>query len=222
MPRPPRSSTPARTEARHAGLVAQTEAVERCLLAELPDALRRLLAALSRQAALDADVVHLMEALPPLARAQRYGDVRDTDTSALARVSETLVIRICAALKPALIGLDADSARAMRQRIDRVHAAVSLVSETPTELPTPRERWLDTLTDVLSAEGTHPEISGRVLRILFDAERLGDVTTRLHRALSYGSPAPAKAAWIDGFFADGALLLIHDTELRGLVDGWLS
>ena len=103
--------------------------MERCLLAELPDALQRLLAALSRQAALDADVVHLMEALPPLARAQRYGDVRDTDTSALARVSETLVIRICAALKPALIGLDADNARAMRQRIDRVHAAVSLVSD---------------------------------------------------------------------------------------------
>ena len=52
-----------------------------------------------------------------------------------------------------------------------------------------------------------------MLRILFDAERLGDVTTRLHRALSYGSPAAAKAAWIDGFFADGALLIIHDAEL---------
>ena len=98
----------------NAGLVEQTEAVERCLLAELPEAMDRLLTALARQAALDADVVHLMEALPALARAQRYGDVRDTDTSALTRVSETLVVRICAALKPAVIGLDADSARAMR------------------------------------------------------------------------------------------------------------
>ncbi len=45
---------------------------------------------------------------------------------------------------------------------------------------------------------------------------------RLHRALSHGAPAAAKAAWVDGFFSDGALLLIHDAELRGLVDDWLT
>ena len=27
---------------------------------------------------------------------------------------------------------------------------------------------------------------------------------------------------MDGFFADGALLLIHDVELRGLVDSWVA
>ena len=44
----------------------------------------------------------------------------------------------------------------------------------------------------------------------------------MHRALSHGVPAADKAAWVDGFFADGALLLIHDAELRGLVDGWVA
>ena len=44
---------------------------------------------------------------------------------------------------------------------------------------------------------------------------------RLQRALSAGVPAADKAAWVDGFFSDGALLLIHDAELRGLLDDWV-
>jgi hypothetical protein len=82
-------------------LVELTETVERCLLADLPGALDRLLATLADKAALDADVVHLMDALPALARAQRYGDVRQTDTGALRKVSEVLVVRICAGLQRA-------------------------------------------------------------------------------------------------------------------------
>jgi hypothetical protein len=35
-------------------------------------------------------------------------------------------------------------------------------------------------------------------------------------------PASRKAAWVDGFFADGAVLLIHDTDLLGLLDGWVQ
>ncbi len=206
-----------------AGLVEQTGAVERCLFADLPDALTQLLTAVARRAALDADVVHLMEALPPLARAQRYGDVRGTDTAALTRVADTLVVRICAALKPALIGLDAEHARELRQRIDGVHGAVDLlVTGTASSDSSAMDRWLDTLGGVLETAGVHAEIAGRVLRILFDAERLSDPGSRLHRALSYGAPAAEKAAWIEGFFADGALLLIHDAELRTLVDQWLA
>ena len=66
------------------------------------------------------------------------------------------------------------------------------------------------------------EVAGRVVRVLFDAGRIADGPQRVHRALSYGTPAGDKAAWVDGFFADGALLLIHDLELRGLVDGWVA
>ena len=203
------------------GLVEQTAVVERCLFADLPEALGRLLSSVARRAALDADVVHLMDALPPLARAQRYGDVRGTDTGALAQVAETLVVRICGALKPALIGLDENSARSMRQRVDAVHQAVDLLAPG---LGTGglMERWLDALSRVLDADGVHAAIAGRVLRILFDAERLHDPGVRLHRALSYGAPVAEKAAWVEGFFADGALLLIHDDDLLGLVDSWLA
>ena len=59
------------------------------------------------------------------------------------------------------------------------------------------------------------------MRLLLDAEQLSDVPIRLQRALSAGVAAADKAAWVDGFFADGALLLIHDAELRGLLDEWV-
>ena len=51
---------------------------------------------------------------------------------------------------------------------------------------------------------------------------LDDAAQRLQRALSAGVDAAAKAAWVEGFFADGALLLIHDPGLRDLLDGWVG
>lgn len=223
-------------------LVELTAAVERALLAELPDGLRRLLDALAQAAALDADAVHLMDALPALARAHRYGDVRGTDTSALAAVASTMVVRVCTGLAPAVLGLDTDAARQMRQRIDRVHHAIGLLTaDGSAGLGSPaggstrdglrndglrndwlRTDWLGTLTGLLDRGDVPAEITGRLVRVLFDAGRIADGPTRVHRALSYGAAATDKAAWVDGFFADGALLLIHDVELRGLVDEWVA
>jgi len=196
-------------------LVELTETVERCLLADLPGALDRLLATLADKAALDADVVHLTDALPALARAQRYGDVRQTDTRALRKVSEVLVVRICSGLQRAVSSLDATNAATMRRRIDAVNTAIGLLSESV------RNRWLDTLATMIDRTDVHGLLLGRIIRLLLDAERLSDVALRLQRALSAGVPAADKAAWVDGFFSDGALLLIHDAELRGLLDDWV-
>ncbi|WP_375426564.1 DUF5682 family protein [uncultured Friedmanniella sp.] len=213
------SAATARVEDRLAEgtLVELTRAVEHCLLAALPEALSRLLEVLAERAALDADVVHLMDALPPLARAQRYGDVRQTDTSALRHVSEVLLVRICAGLPQAVAGLDDDTATLMRQRLDRVSSAVGLLTDEGS-----RERWLGTLAGLVDRRDVHGLLVGRVVRLLVDAERLDDVDVRVDRALSHGVDARAKAAWVDGFFADGALLLIHDPALRLLLDRWVA
>jgi hypothetical protein len=210
-------------------LVELTQAVERCLLADLPRALDRLLATLADRAALDADVVHLMDALPALARAQRYGDVRQTDTRALRKVSEAMVVRICAGLRQAVATLDGTNAATMRRRIDNVSTAIGLLSESvtdtedsvPARQPELRARWLETLGTMIDRTDVHGLLLGRIVRLLLDAERLSDIPVRLQRALSAGVPAADKAAWVDGFFADGALLLIHDAELRGLLDDWV-
>ncbi|MFE4869064.1 DUF5682 family protein [Streptomyces sp. NPDC056682] len=108
-------------------LVDITALAERCLLAELPDALPVVMRALADRAALDTDVAHLAQALPALARTLRYGDVRGTATAGLAEVAAGLAERICVGLPPACAALGADGAAEMRDHLDAVHAAMNLL-----------------------------------------------------------------------------------------------
>jgi Family of unknown function (DUF5682) len=199
-------------------LAELTLAVESCLLADLPAVLPELLSVLDARAALDVDVAHLADALPALVRALRYGDVRGTDTSALVRVTDALLVRIRAGLPAALSGLDDDAARAMCGRIDAVHAAVELRDD-----PEVRDRWLATLAGLADRPDLHGLVAGRLVRLLRDAGRFGhaDTAARLDRALSVGSPPAAKAAWVEGFLTGGGMLLVHDAELLALLDEWV-
>ncbi|MFJ6622442.1 DUF5682 family protein [Kitasatospora sp. NPDC091335] len=115
--------------ARAAGELAElTGLVETCLLAGLSGALPAVMRVLADCAALDTDVAHLAGALPALVRALRYGDVRGTDHGALAGAASGLAERICVGLPPACVGLDAESAAAMRGRLDEVHGAIGLLA----------------------------------------------------------------------------------------------
>ncbi|MEU9308909.1 DUF5682 family protein [Streptomyces sp. NPDC048256] len=114
------------------GLAEVTGLAERCLLAGLPDALPTVMRVLADRAALDTDVGHLAQALPALVRSLRYGDVRGTDTRALAEVAAGLAERVFVGLPPACASLDADAADEMRRHVDAVHAAVGMLEETST------------------------------------------------------------------------------------------
>jgi hypothetical protein len=189
-----------------------TALVERCLVAHLPDALAQILRAVQDKAAIDAEVRHLMAALPALVRAQRYGDVRGTE--GLNGITGSLLARICAGLAPALTGLDDDSAREMIALVDGVHTAVALM-ET--------DRWLPTLAGVAERTGLPGLVEGRLVRILFDAGVLGDdLAIRMARSMSPGNPPERAAAWMEGFLSGGGLLLVHDARLLATVDGWLT
>ncbi len=125
-------------EAAQAGSLAEVTALaERCLLAELSDALPVAMQALADRAALDTDVGHLAQALPALARSVRYGDVRGTQTAALAEVATGLADRIFVGLPGACAGLDADGAQEMRTHVDAVHGAVALLDATPPQVGPP-------------------------------------------------------------------------------------
>ncbi|MEU4228588.1 DUF5682 family protein [Nonomuraea sp. NPDC026600] len=115
-----------------------TGLVERCLLADLPEALPEVLAALSAKAALDTDVTHLMAALPAMVRAHRYGDVRGTSAEGLAVIVRSMLDRICVGLPVAVTGLDDEAAAALLGGVDAVHTAVALMSEEPTG-PSPED-----------------------------------------------------------------------------------
>ena len=194
-----------------------TGLVERCLLADLGDALPEVLAAVRDRAALEGDVTHLMAALPALVRAVRYGDVRGTDPARLGEVAVEMITRICAGLPAAVISLDETAERAMRDRIDAVHSATSLLADADS-----RTRWLDTLARVVPR--CPPLISGRLTRLLLDAGRLSpdDVAVRMSRELSVAVPAAAAAGWAEGFLAGSGLLLLHDDTLLALADAWLA
>ncbi len=204
--------------ARGAGLAELTATLERCLAADLPGSSAVLLAALERRAALDPDVVHLMEALPALVRAQRYGDVRGTDVPLLGEVSRAFVLRICTGLGQVVSGLDDEGAAVVRRHVDGVQAAVALLAGPADDLT---DRWLGTLRGLVDRADVHGGLVGRMVRLLRDAGRLDDAALRLGRALSVGVPPARGAAWVDGFLADGAVLLLHDTELVALLDTWV-
>ncbi|MEU8616808.1 DUF5682 family protein [Streptomyces sp. NPDC048623] len=226
----------AESQAAAAGeLAAITSLAEHCLLAGLTDALPAVLHALADRAALDTDVAHLAHALPALARSLRYGDVRATDTTALAEVATGLADRICVGLPPACAGLDTDAATEMRERVDGVHAAIALLAdreegggergaEGGSGLA---DRWAGVLRRLAGRDRVPGVVRGRAVRLLLDEGRFGaDEAARLMGlALSPGTPAAEAAAWVEGFVggaSGGGLLLVHDERLLGLVDDWLS
>ncbi|EPH42421.1 hypothetical protein STRAU_4534 [Streptomyces aurantiacus JA 4570] len=234
-----------------AALADVTSLAERCLLADLPDALPVVMRVLADRAALDADVGHLAQALPALVRSLRYGDVRGTSTGALGEVALGLAERVFVGLPPACAGLDADAAAAMRGHVDGVHVAVGLLGElaavtevagaegpaSRTEGPAVAEgpalaggvrgRWQRVLRGLVGGERVAGVVRGRCARLLMDDGVLdeGEAARFMGLALSPGTEPGEAAAWIEGFVGGGAgggMLLVHDERLLGLVDAWLT
>ncbi|MGW3137852.1 DUF5682 family protein [Streptomyces sp. NPDC001139] len=216
------------------GLAEVTALAERCLLAELPEALPVVMRVLADRAALDADVGHLAQALPALVRSLRYGDVRGTDTGALAEVAAGLAERIFVGLPPACAALDADAAEEMRRHVDAVQGAVALLADAPASSADGpgthrdlRARWQSVLHVLSERDSVPGVIRGRAVRLLLDDGELAqDEAARLMGlVLSPGTPPGDAAAWIEGFVGGGSgggMLLLHDERLLGLVDAWLT
>jgi len=217
-----------------------TALAERCLLAELPDALPVVMRVLADRAALDADVGHLAQALPALVRSLRYGNVRGTDTAALGEVALGLAERVFVGLPGACAGLDTDAALEMRGHVDAVHQAVGLLGEFgaggaggdvagPGSAATRdvRIRWWSVLRLLAQRDAVAGIVRGRSVRLLLDSGELADeeAARLMGLALSRGSEPAEGAAWIEGFVGGGSgggMLLVHDQRLLGLVDAWLS
>ena len=201
-----------------AGLTEIAGALDLALLAALPDAVDPIVGELATRAANDPDIGELMGALGPLAQAQRYGDVRATDVAAVGTVFDGLVTRVLAGVVPACASLDDDAAAIMVERLSGVQQALALVDHRARHRAFP-----ETLERL--AEGTgHGLVHGRATRILHDGAQwdAAAVERRLGRALSPGTPPAAGAAFVEGFLAGSGTVLVHDADLRAVVDRWLS
>ncbi|WP_047870469.1 DUF5682 family protein [Nocardiopsis sp. RV163] len=203
--------------AEDAALPALTSLTEQCLFADLGGALPRVLSLLTDRAATDSDVTHLMEALPPLARSARYGDVRGTDSAYLSTVAEQILRRVCVGLAPAVHGLDDDAAERFVRHIDATQGAATLLGGEGARA------WTAALAALAVRDTLPGRVAGRVNRILSDSGLVDadELRRRLGLAMSPGAEPASAAAWLEGFLQGSGLILVHDDRLLGLIDTWL-
>lgn len=196
-----------------------TVLVERCLAADLPDAVGPLIELVDQRAALDTDITDLATALPPLANILRYGDVRGTPVDGLTHVVRGIAVRIAIGLPGACVGVDDTAAQSLAPSLSTVHAAVQLLDDPEIRVP-----WIDALHRVAQLEGAHGLLVGRATRLLRDAGRLDGaaVAARMSLALARGTEPGQAAAWLEGFLAGTGLLLVHDRPMLALIDDWLA
>ena len=194
-----------------------TRLTEELLLAELPEALPAVTAALDRSAAATSDVLALLEGVPPLVRALRYGTVRGTPATSLQVVLDSLVDRACVNLVLGVSGLDEDGARAALPTLEAAHGAVALLAD-----PVHTSSWHGALSTLAELDTGPGLLVGRSTRLLLDLGLVdeGLAADRLHRTLS--GPVDRAVVWLEGFVQGSAVLLLRDETLFGLLDAWVD
>ncbi|WP_420644747.1 DUF5682 family protein [Candidatus Leptofilum sp.] len=200
-----------------------TNLLDQALLADLPELVLNLLTRIEEQAAVTSDVPHMMDALLPLARVLRYGDVRQTDPEVVRHVVDTLVTRICIGLPSTCASLDNDAAAEMLDRVTAVHAVIA-TQQNQDHLAA----WEDTLRQLADQPGIHGLLAGKSTRLLLDTAvfQSEEAATRLERVLSRTATDVNQLAqmafWIEGFLKGSGLLVLHDPTLWQLLDGWVT
>lgn len=200
-------------------LPQMTNLLDLAVLAELPDAIEHLLTCVQTQAAIAADVRHMMDALPPLVQIVRYGNVRETKSEHLLPVIEGLFERAVIGLPGACASLDDDAAQSMLESIERAHHSIEMLDRAEQ-----RDEWLRVLRTLVDRENVHGLVRGRCCRLLFDQHVMdAEELQRLARlALSPVVPAAQAATWIEGVLRGNGQLLLHQEGLWLALDQWLS
>ncbi|HET6548519.1 MAG TPA: DUF5682 family protein, partial [Solirubrobacter sp.] len=186
------------------------------LLADLPEALDDVLKALADRAALDRDTTDLLRAVPPLAGILRYGDVRGSDTSAVAQVLRGIVLRSAVGLPGAGVGADEQTGASLANLVDGVNSALALLNNADLT-----SAWREALHRTADGDRIPGTLAGRATRLLYDAGEL-DPSAAMSRALSPGEDPERGASWIEGFIGTSGLVLVHDPDLLAILDGWIA
>lgn len=205
--------------ARARELPGLTAIVEQTLLADLAEAVGGVVKRLQEVAALSGDIPHAMDALAPLASVLRYGSVRQTDTRLVRQVVDGLITRVAIGLPNACASLGDEAAEEMYTRLVAVNTAVvTLEDEGHSAL------WHSTLKRMADQRQLHGLIAGRCCRILFDQSLLTaeEVSTKVGLALSHAGEPEQAARWVDGFLRGSGLVLLHNSALWEILDGWVA
>ena len=224
-------------------LATLTELLDQVILAELPETIAYVMQRIEDEASASSDILHMMDALPPLARVVRYGSVRQTDKGAIQHVVDGLLTRICLGLPNACAALNDEAAADMVERLGTVDGVVTTLRNADH-----LAQWRAALCTLVDQTGMHGLLAGRACRLLLDRAvfKAPDAALRLERALSVASqpirqrPTPADAPfglrpdnqeiqalvqaafWVEGFLMGNDLLLLHDQTLWQMLDEWVA
>jgi hypothetical protein len=200
-----------------ADLSALTSLLETAIVAGLGAAIDPLLEQIQAASAAAADVRHLMNALPPMARVARYGDVRGTRAAHIEPILRRMFDRALVGLAAACSALDDDAAQRMLESMANVNLALQILSNSALD-----SDWRGCL-DRLMKKSIHPLVCGWACRLLLDAGQVSE--DQLHRfarlALSPAIPPDQCAAWATGLLRGSGLALLHQDALWQVFDRWL-
>jgi hypothetical protein len=84
--------------------------------------------------------------------------------------------------------------------------------------------WRTALARLTRDGDVAPLLRGFATRTLHDQNALDGAETAGHfsRALSPAAPLNEAGQWLDGFLSGGASILLHDTQLLAIIDGWMA
>jgi hypothetical protein len=199
-------------------LAQVTALLDRSILAGLAAIVDGLLARVQAMAAVGSDVRHLMDALLPLARITRYGDVRRTDASHVGPILTGMFERVVVGLGAACAALDDDAAQRMSESMGRTAEALQIVNRDELS-----REWQGCVRRLMHKD-VHPLLRGWCCRLLLDARVLADDELyRLARLnLTPVNPPTSCAAWATGLLRGSGLVLLHHEALWQVFDRWLS
>jgi hypothetical protein len=192
--------------------------LEKVIPAALAGATEALIARIDGLAAATGDVLQLLEVLPALATASRYGNVRQTDQEMLLGILQSMIARVCVSLPPACVSIDEDAAATITVHLHQLSDTIALL-----DIPEQRQAWNETLQRIADHSQTAPLVSGYSTRLLADAKVIDGeaLEARFVRALSRAEHPAVAASWIEGFLKGSGSLLILDNRLWSLVNHWV-
>ncbi len=212
--------TRVRHEARSLKELAElTRLLDRVLLSDLSAVVTDIVQRIDELSAVSVGMLELMDALPPLGKALRYGNVHRTSHELVAPIVDALVARIAVGLPGACASLNDPAATEMLSRLTHVHQTIQLLKQ-----PEHGRIWGQALEKLVRQGGANGLIAGRSARLLLDTRSLSSAEAGvwMRRALSRSVPPAGAAAWIEGFLGGSGLLLLHDLKLWAIIEEWIE
>ena len=183
------SASRVRELAETADLPRLTALLDAVILARLPESAVWHLLGRVRDNAASAEVRRLMDALPPLARVARYGDVRGTGAASVLPVIDILFERALVSLPGACTSLDDDAAREMAGSIAAGEECVNLLDRSGMH-----EKWHAVLGPLAQNESVNALLRGWCCRLLLEAGSLDEEELQRLAGLSLSPAVPAPKA----------------------------